>query len=414
MSVINSRMLVAGSAVMIGGQAVQVAVAFAANLILVQYLSPAEFGRFALVLASASLILSVVSIRINTLVFRASDDALDESTKQRYFTVIAIETVLAAAIGLVWTALAGISEGWATALVIAVCARHWLDQNKSFFERRMPYVRLGLFETGVSILMHVASVVMVLSGVGAATLYWREIIGVALSFVGLGLLGGVSLFRFRLPDTADWRRILGEIRGVWIDSALDGAYQRVVIQCAGLIGGDRAAGYFFQAQRLAFLPQQLLAPFAIRIVSNWFGRLEHPAPRIEARGKVLGVLALPLFGAALGAYFFADPIVPMIFGQAWAPAAGILAALSGFILFSCLFEVLRAYCAITRHLRILLLGRIAQYLATITVVAWAIAGGGLDAVKLAFGVSAGFAAAFLFVLIALTRKELNERTREAA
>ena len=414
MSVINSRMLVAGSAVMIAGQAIQVAVAFAANLILVQYLSPAEFGRFALVLASASLILSIVSMRINTLVFRTPESAFDEATKQRYFTLIAIETVLAAIVGIAWTTLAGISEGWAAALVIAVCARHWLDQNKSFFERRMPYVRLGLIETGVSVLMHVASVVMVLSGMGAATLYWREIIGVLLSFVGLGLLGGISIFRIRFPNSTDWRRLFGEIRGIWVDSALDGAYQRLVIQCAGLIGGDRAAGYFFQAQRLAFLPQQLLAPLAIRIVSNWFGRLEHPAPRIEARGKVLGVLALPLLGAALGAYFFADPIVPMIFGPDWAPAADILAALSGFILFSCLFEVLRAYCAITRHLWILLVGRIAQYLATIAVVAWALAGGGLDAVKLAFGVSAGFAAAFLFVLVALTRKELGERTQGAA
>lgn len=411
MSVINSRMLVAGSAVMVAGQAIQAAVAFAANLILVQYLSPAEFGRFALVLASASLILSLVSMRINTLVFRASDDAFDEATKQRYFTLIVIETFLAAAIGLVWTAVAGISDGWAVALVLAICARHWLDQNKSFFERRMPYVRLGLIETGVSVLMHVASVVMVLSGVGAATLYWREVLGVLFSFVGLGLLGGISIFGIRFPNAAGWRRIFGEIRGVWIDSALDGAYQRLVIQCAGLIGGDRAAGYFFQAQRLAFLPQQLLAPLVVRIVSNWFGRLEHPAPRIETRSKVLGFLAIPLLGTALAAYFFADPIVPMIFGSAWTPAADVLAALSGFILFSCLFEVLRAYCAITRHLRILLIGRIAQYLATIAVVAWALAGGGLDVVKLAFGVSAGFAAAFLFVLIALTRKELGERTQ---
>ena len=44
------------------------------NLVLVRYLAPEEFGRFAIILACAALAYSVLSLRTETMVIRAPAD----------------------------------------------------------------------------------------------------------------------------------------------------------------------------------------------------------------------------------------------------------------------------------------------------------------------------------------------------
>ena len=61
-----------------------------------------------------------------------------------------------------------------------------------------------------------------------------------------------------------------------------------------LLGGDRAAGFFFQALRLENLPQQVLSPLVSRVAVTWFGRTEDRVARRKGRDELLLVIALPL------------------------------------------------------------------------------------------------------------------------
>jgi O-antigen/teichoic acid export membrane protein len=410
---IAPRTLMAGGAVLVAGQAVQAVVAFGANLVLVAYISPGDFGRFALILATASLVLSVLSLRINTLIIRtrAPDFTLDR--EERYFSALTFETLAAAVVGLAWVQAAGFSGVWATVLVCVLCARHWVDQNKAYFERQMPYVRLGLLESGAALTAHAASVALVLVGFGPDALYWREVLLLALSTTGLAYLRGLTWRRLRWLPMAEWRLLLREARGIWLDSALDAVYQRLVIQLAGVVGGDKGAGYFFQAQRLAMLPHVLITPLVGRMAATWFGRVEAPERR-RGRDHLLGVLALPLIAGAAIAFFYADPLVPWLFGEPWRPAAPLFAALSGLVLFISLFEVLRTYCLITKQARLLLAGRVAQYGGLLTtLVIGVVAGDPLTVQTLAVGVSIGFGVSFVVIWIVLAVREWHPNRMRA-
>lgn len=402
MGKVSRRYVGAGTTTLLVGQVVQIVVAFAANLVLVRYIAPEGFGRFAIILATASLIVSVVSIRVNALIIRVPDGELTRALEERYFSYLTLETILALIVGMLWIALAGNSGAWEFGLVALVCFQHWINQNKSFFERGMPYVRLGLIETGCSVIAHIATVLIAVAGAGVVALYCRELILTAAMFVSLAVTGGLTWRRLRWLSLSEWTSVIREGRGIWLDAVLEASYQRVAILLAAFIGGDRGAGLFFQAQRLAILPHQLLSPLVSRIVINQFGREKQPGRRRTLRNRYLMMLAPVLALAAFVTILFADPVVPWVFGSDWTEAAGLLAALTGVIMFASLFEVLKSYCFITQSMRTLFLGRAMQYLA-LGVLPILLAAGlaGDSMTTLTLCISAGAAMSFVVVGVVL-------------
>ncbi|MDE0796462.1 MAG: oligosaccharide flippase family protein [Alphaproteobacteria bacterium] len=398
MGKVSRRDVKAGATTLLVGQVVQVIIAFAANLVLVRYIAPEGFGRFAITLATASLIVSLLSIRVNSLIIRVPDGELTRHLEELYFSYLTIETFVALIAGLVWIALAGNAGSLEFFLVVLVCVQHWIHQNKSFFERGMPYVRLGLIETGCSVFANLATVCAVFAGAGVVALYIREFILTVTLFVSLAVLGGLTWRRLRWLSRTEWSDIIREGRGIWLDGVLEGSYQRIAILLAGLVGGDRGAGFFFQAQRLAILPNQLLSPLVGRLAVNLFGRENRPERRKQLRNRQLAMLVPILVLATVLTVLFAVPAVTWVFGATWIKSADLLVAFAGVIMFTSLFEILKSYCFITQSMRTLFLGRVAQYLmlgALPILVGIGLVGDQTTA--LAISISLGWAVAFLVV-----------------
>ena len=398
MGKVSRRDVKAGATTLLVGQVVQVIIAFAANLVLVRYIAPEGFGRFAITLATASLIVSLLSIRVNSLIIRVPDGELTRHLEEIYFSYLTIETFVALIAGLVWIALAGNAGSLEFSLVVLVCVQHWIHQNKSFFERGMPYVRLGLIETGCSVFANLATVCAAFTGAGVVALYIREFILTVTLFVSLAVLGGLTWRRLRWLSRTEWSDIIREGRGIWLDGVLEGSYQRIAILLAGLVGGDRGAGFFFQAQRLAILPNQLLSPLVGRLAVNLFGRENRPERRKQLRNRQLAMLVPILVLATVLTVLFAVPAVTWVFGATWIKSADLLVAFAGVIMFTSLFEILKSYCFITQSMRTLFLGRVAQYLmlgALPILVSIGLVGDQTTA--LAISISLGWAAAFLVV-----------------
>ena len=398
MGKVSRRDVKAGATTLLVGQVVQVIIAFAANLVLVRYIAPEGFGRFAITLATASLIVSLLSIRVNSLIIRVPDGELTRHLEELYFSYLTIETFVALIAGMVWIALAGNAGSLEFSLVVLVCVQHWIHQNKSFFERGMPYVRLGLIETGCSVFANLATVCAAFTGAGVVALYIREFILTVTLFVSLAVLGGLTWRRLRWLSRTEWSDIIREGRGIWLDGVLEGSYQRIAILLAGLVGGDRGAGFFFQAQRLAILPNQLLSPLIGRLAVNLFGRENRPERRKQLRNRQLAMLVPILVLATVLTVLFAVPAVTWVFGATWIKSADLLVAFAGVIMFTSLFEILKSYCFITQSMRTLFLGRVAQYLmlgALPILVGIGLVGDQTTA--LAISISLGWAAAFLVV-----------------
>jgi O-antigen/teichoic acid export membrane protein len=395
---VSRRDVKAGATTLLVGQVVQVIIAFAANLVLVRYIAPEGFGRFAITLATASLIVSLLSIRVNSLIIRVPDGELTRHLEERYFSYLTIETFVALIAGLVWVALAGNAGSLEFSLVVLVCVQHWIHQNKSFFERGMPYVRLGLIETGCSVFANLATVCAAFAGAGVVALYFREFVLTVTLFASLAVMGGLTWRRLRWLSRAEWSGIIREGRGIWLDGVLEGSYQRIAILLAGLVGGDRGAGFFFQAQRLAILPNQLLSPLVGRLAVNLFGRENRSEHRKQLRNRQLAMLVPILVLATVLTVLFAVPAVTWVFGATWIKSADLLVAFAGVIMFTSLFEILKSYCFITQSMRTLFLGRVAQYLmlgALPILVGIGLVGD--QTMALALSISLGWAAAFIVV-----------------
>ncbi|NQW00560.1 MAG: oligosaccharide flippase family protein [Rhodospirillales bacterium] len=397
--------LAIGSSFLVSGQIIQAIIGFAVNLVLVRYLAPEEFGRFAIVLAGTALVFSVFSLRVEAMIIRARKEQLTETAIDRYFGASVVETVFAILVLYLWMVVTDTDGKWQISLVLALGFRHWVHQNKSFFERTMPYRELALTETLVSISSHLLALVLILSGVGWVVLFIREIFLTLAGFCGLWLIGGLTIRRFRFPSLDDWRHLFGEARGIWLDAVLENGLNRLTILFVGYLGGDRAAGFFFQALRLASLPQQVLAPIVGRVAGNWFSRTENRRDRRRGRDKLLLVLFVPLFLAAGLTVLFADPVVIWMFGDAWARTADLMIGLSGFILFLTLFEILKSYCWTARQVRWLLVGRIAQYAGCAVPVYLAMVGYMTGDMALAIGQSLAYGLAFIVVLAILKKIE---------
>ncbi|HEC14836.1 MAG TPA: hypothetical protein ENI72_03665, partial [Rhodospirillales bacterium] len=197
MAEINYRNLREGSAFLVFGQAFQALVAFAVNLVLVRYIFPNEFGRFALILAGASIAYSIVSPRINVLIIRTKDLDYDDTAKDRFFSAMTFEALAATSIIFFWLAVTGEAGFWESALVGAIGLRHWTDQNKAFYERTMAYRQLALIETGVATVGHLSALFLILTGAGWSVLFIREIIVSVTSLLSLWWIGGLTLRRLR-------------------------------------------------------------------------------------------------------------------------------------------------------------------------------------------------------------------------
>ena len=397
----DSKSLRTGGALLVSGQALQALAAFGVNLVLVRFLMPEDFGRFALILAGASLTYGAVSLRINVLVIRSSEARFDQMARERYFTALFLETVIATFIVVAWLAVFTSATVLEIGLVLAIGVRNWTEHNKAFYERSMPYKRLAALETGVAISAHIVALFLVINIGGVAVLILREIFLTAAGLAGLWMIGGLTMMKVRWLSWAEFKQIFQEAKGIWLDGVLEGSFQQLTIILAGLLGGERIAGLFFQAQRLAVVPHQILAPIAGRIAPNWLGRTEDPKRRIAGRDRLLLGLSVPLLVVGMATVLFADPIVPWLFGAKWANSAPLLAAMAGMVVFLSLFEILKTYCWTTQQVPILLRGRLAQYAGLIGMMAFSLPGWLQTDMALAAGLSVSYISAFAVLLFSL-------------
>ena len=391
---VSARQLAPGAAFLLGSNTLQALAAFGANLVLVRFIAPEGFGEYALALATINLALSICTLRVGVLIIRMPEESLGHSMKSLLYNALVHETVIMGAIGAAWLGVSGLLTPWSLLLLAALLLRHFSMNGKSFFERGMPYRRLARVEGGSYLLAYAVSVVLVVNGFGVGALYIREALLSVLLLGTLASVGGLPRYPLRFIRPREWPPIVKQARGVWADGTLENGFMQVVVLLAGFFGGAAGAGVFFQAQRLAVTPHQMIQPIVGRLSLNWFSREEDPSARRIARNRLLLSAAVPLIIASVVTFVFADRFVPFLLGDRWAGAVPVLVSLCGFILFSSLFEVLKMYFFAAHQTRRVLAARIAQYLGMFIPLGVFYCVGGVDETTIGLGVSLAYAAAF--------------------
>jgi O-antigen/teichoic acid export membrane protein len=388
-----------------GGTIVQAIVAIVAGFYLARVLGPEIYGQFATAFAITGLALSLLTLRLNTLIFRARDDELDFSRRQLYLTAMTVESVVVGAITLASLGWFGLLGPWEVSLVLSQCGLHWVGMNKAFYERSMPYARLAVAETATIVASHVFAVGLAALGFGAGTLYMREIFAVTAQLAALWLIGGLRLYQLRLPQRAECLRLLREARSVWLEGVIDGSFQRIATLTANWLGDHRQVGLFFMAQSLAMKPNQLLSGATSRVAVNWFRHIDDPVERRRSRNRVLIMAIAPLSLAGILTFALSDSVIPLLLGPQWNEAAACLAAMSAVVVFQNPFEILRGYGMITRRTRLVLFARIVQYAGFAGAVLVGLIADFPVVVTLGLAVSAAYASAFVVLWLSFLLTE---------
>ena len=402
---IISRNLKRDSALLTGGHILQTAVAFAVNLILVRFISPEQFGSFALAFAEAGLIFSFFSVRINFIIIRTPVAKFDDNLQDIFFSVSIIETFIATCIIFLWFGFNGSLDFWNLLIIGSLALRHWSTLNKSFFERSMPYRELAVVETGSALFGHLVAFFVVLLGGGWIALFLREAFYSIAGTIGLRYVGGLTLRKFRMLTLEELKTIYKETRGVWLDGLLEGTFQRMTIILAGHLCGLTVTGYLAQAQRLATVPHQILTTFVNRIIVNVFSRIEERETRVYIRNKTIVILLILLIAISPIIYLYSNPMIIWLFGQEWEPVGTMLILMIGYTISLSPFEAVRSYCISAKHARKLLIGRFMQHLAFLGPLAIGAAGIINYENALPLGFSAGYLLSFFLMLYLLHREE---------
>ncbi len=379
--------------ILFSGNIVENLVAFGAQVVIARHLFPEDFGRFAITLANTSLVFVFVSMHMTALILRRPAAEMTAELRQRYFFAFTAESVVGAALALGIVHLFNGLTILDVTLIAALALGHWVDTSRAFYERLMSYRKIVSVEVGSKLAGHAVAVAMILMGAGVIILYVREFVVVVLRLIGSHINGSLTIERLRWLPWREWRLLISESRALWADGILEGSFHRIVILLSGALGGAHGAGLFFFAHRLALVPQQLLMPIAGRLSANWLSREEDRAVRRENFSRLIGVLLVLTGIMALAAVIFADPLIPWIFGDRWQGAVPVFMALAGMIMFSVLFELIKAYCYVERAGRTLLASRASQFV-VLGVVATVLYLFGIDPAEgMAFGMSAAFAVA---------------------
>ena len=404
---LDFRRLRIGASFLFSGQILQAAIGFAANLVLVRHLFPEEFGRFALILAIGSIVLSISTLNMRTIILRTPTEAYSEERKDIYFSVTLYETIVSFSVLTIWLVIFEKLKGWELALILALGIRHWTNANVSFFEREMPFQKLAIIETLSSVAGHLIAVSMVMIGSNSNILFIREVLISLFVLIGLWTIRGLTIRRVVTIRDIPWLELFRESRGLWLDTILENSFNRIIIVLIYFFGGDRAAGYFFQAQRLAGVPLQFLAPIISRVAAVWFGRTEDRLKRREGRNKLLIIVAVTLTPIGVICFIFADRVVAWLFGDSWLQSGYLLSFMAGVVVFHSLFEILKSYCWQSRQVRWLIIGRIAQYFGCGLSLIWGFTGLLEGDQALAIGQSLAFVFGFVTLMVILERTESN-------
>jgi PST family polysaccharide transporter len=352
---------------MIAGSAIQSGSAFGANLVLVRFLLPEDFGRFAIVMANIGLVQSVVSLPVATIVLRTPETEL-ESKLSLFAAVNIIQNLVVFWGGLLILLAVGKFDIKSFLLLISSVSSNWIQMQMKLYERKFHYRQLSLLEAISHIFSHLFAVIGALIGLGAVVLYARGLVQELHLILGLKWLNGLQAIPLRWLKLKDWQVLFQEVRGFWANGFLANSFERVVILTVGAMAGDQGTGYFFQARRLSIVPHQILQPITHRISINYLSNRVSAEKRETLVLKGLIVISSVIIPIALGIAIIADPIIPILFGSKWKPIVPIFIAMLGFLIGITLFSFVKSYFVARGMMKTLIfLGRGAQYVGFILV-----------------------------------------------
>ncbi|MEV7873748.1 lipopolysaccharide biosynthesis protein [Microbacterium sp. NPDC089188] len=311
-------------------------------VVLARLLDPTDYGYLAMVTAVIGLGELLRDLGLSMAAVQAKNVSAAEKSNL-FWLNSAIGLVLAIAVFLGSWGIAAIYGESALVPITQVLSVTFLlngvaAQFKAQINRDMRFMTLGVTEAAPQAVALVLAIVLALCGFG----YWA-LVAQALTVAALALTMDVILARWHpsLPSrTTSIRRFLrfgGALAGT---QGIAYAAKNIDTVVLGILFGSSVVGLYSRAFQLVVLPlNQLTAPLS-RVAVPVLSRIQDDRARfIEyiRTGQYFTVTLATIFYATLVG--FAEPVVLLVLGERWLPAAPILQALALVGIFRALGQV---------------------------------------------------------------------------
>ena len=313
------------SFLLLGAQkVVSVVVTAAGGIALARLLTPEVFGLYAILIFVITLGVRFSELGLGAALIQRRDLDLATGLSAAFTATFALALVLGAAI----MAAAPLVERWPGVSSEVTAPVRWLALLVVFsslrmpamvlLERRLAYLPLTIAETADTVAFYLVAITAAVAGAGL----WSFVLG-ALAARAANLAVLWSATRWRPTFSWNRRELIPVLKfGILFQgSVLIGvAGDAVVPTFVTAWSGVTAVGYLNWAATLAFLPLQIVS-IAGRVLFPALSSLQtEPGRFAEATARAINRVTTILYPAAALLLAGADPVVRLVFGEAWVPA----------------------------------------------------------------------------------------------
>ncbi len=317
-------------------------VSWAALLVVVRLLSPADFGLVGMSVVLFWFLKFLGSFGITATVIRHR--GLDEETLAQLNTmglVFGVGSFLLACL-LAWPAALFFKTARMAPLAIVTCIAliplGLRSVPEGLLSRDMRLRSLSLFDALRDIMSAVVTVVLAWMGFH----YWALVLGNLLSEIArCAIVLSVQRHRYAWPRLAHLRELLLFGGRVLISGFAWSTYNTLDNVTAGRVLGQSALGLYGMAWNLANTPLEKIVSLVTTLVPAYLSRVQTDLAALRHYVRSLTeVIALATFPATLGMALVAHEAIPLVMGPKWKGMIGPLQVLSVYAAFRSIVALL--------------------------------------------------------------------------
>lgn len=308
------------------------------TMVLARFLSPSDFGMIGVLAIFFNVAKTLMDAGLGgSLVKEKHLEPIDCST------IFVFNVAISSILYIVLFFCSGIIEQYfetpgLSSIVKVLCSVFIIDSfglvPLSLLTRRLDFKAITIINIASVICASVVSIVLAVFGVRVYSLVAYQIIA---AFVTVALSFYLSHFHISLKfSRSSFRRLISFGLYTTFTSLLDSIYENLITFLFGKHLNMQHAGYLSQAKRLEEVPSQSVVQTISNVAFPVLTKVRDDRNRFaeECYGtfKVILLLLLPLL---FSISIFSEPIIALVFGNQWIPAAPYLSLL----IFAAVFHV---------------------------------------------------------------------------
>ncbi|TCV94958.1 O-antigen/teichoic acid export membrane protein [Luteibacter rhizovicinus] len=304
---------------------------FIVTAVLARVLAPSDFGLIAMLLIFTSIAAILVDSGLGTALIQRQRPTPDDETTVFAFAFVASLALAGALILLApmfaqffhQPELTGLIRFVSSVLIFGGLA----TVPDALLTIRLNFKARTLSQTVSSVGAGIAGIALAYAGWGVWSLAWQIVLASALRTLMLWIASG-WLPRGRFSPSS--LKHLGSFSGyMLLSSLLDTLFTRVQSVLVGKLSDTKSLGYFTLAQSAQQAPALFIGGILGRVGLPVFSRIANDRDRLTAALAIaLRVTTFVFMPCMIGIALAARPIIELLYGPGWAPAAPILSALA--------------------------------------------------------------------------------------